>query len=68
MTSPFGCAEAIGCNKCEYKEECLDEQRNSYEEEWSKLEAIPKSPATIPEEEHLHWEHLAERRLGSENN
>ena len=39
MTSPFGCADAIGCNNCEGKEECLDEQRNIYEEKRSNIEA-----------------------------
>ena len=62
MTSPYGCAEAIGCDNCECKEECLDIQRNIYEEEWSKLEVKPESPATMSEEEHIYWERVAERR------
>ena len=51
MTSPFGCADAIGCNNCEGKEECLDEQRNAYEEKRSNIEATQKHYDTISEEE-----------------
>ena len=51
MTSPFSCAEAIGCNNCEGKEECLDEQRNIYEEKRSNIEVTQKHYDTMSEEE-----------------
>ena len=65
MTSPFGCAEAIGCDNCGCKEECSDEQRNIYEEKRNNIGTTQKHYDTMPEEEHLHWEHLAEKRRGN---
>ena len=62
MTSPFGCAEAIGCDNCECKEECLDEQSNIYEEKRSNIGITQKRYDTMPEEEHLHYEYLAEKK------